>query len=124
MTHDVFFHLGRTAVYIFQLQRWGKFIEHDMYERLLLFRYVLLKSRIYYLHLCQNLVYVDIIFRTHHMWRSKKENIKDAETNLTDKDDKRHIFFRHLTSFQHICFCNHVDLLSTEIALECYSVKL
>ena len=93
MTHDVFFHLGSTALFIFQLQRWGKFIEHDMYERLLYFRDVLLKSRPYYLHLCQNLVYVDIIFRTHHMWRSKKENIKDAEINLTDKNDKRHIFF-------------------------------
>ena len=66
MTHDVFFRLGSTALFILQLQRLGKFIEHNMYERLLFFRYVLLKSRTYYLHLCQNLVYVDIIFRTHH----------------------------------------------------------
>ena len=93
MTHDIFFQLGSTALFIFQLQRWGKFIEHYMYERLLFFRHVLLKSRTYYLHLCQNLVYVEIIFRTHHMLRSKKENIKDAETNLTDKNDKRDIFF-------------------------------
>ena len=49
MTHDVFFRLGSTALFIFQLQRLGKFIEHDMYERLLFFRYVLLKSRTYYL---------------------------------------------------------------------------
>ena len=50
MTHDIFFRLGSTALFIFQLQRWGKFIEHNMYERLHFFRYVLLKSGTYYLH--------------------------------------------------------------------------
>ena len=45
-----------------------------MYERLLFFRYVLLKSRNYYLHLCQNLVYVVSFFVLTIRDGPKKEN--------------------------------------------------
>ena len=61
MMHDIFFRLGSTALFIFQLQRWGKFIEHNMYERLLFFRYVLFKSRTYYLHFVKTW-YILILF--------------------------------------------------------------
>ena len=60
----------------------------------------------------------------------RNENIKDAETNLTDKDDKRGIFFSvyvqcYLSYLRIIiCCCKHVDLLSTDIVLERYSVIL
>ena len=60
----------------------------------------------------------------------RNENIKDAETNLTDKDDKRDIFFSLCAMLfiilyhTHYCVGNHVDLLSTDIVLERYSVIL
>ena len=72
LTHDILFRFEITALFIFQLECEGKLIEHTMYERLRLFRYVLNREFVARTRFVKSLYdAVDIIFRTHHMWPSQ-----------------------------------------------------
>ena len=60
----------RIGLFIFQLECQGKLVEHNMYERLLLFRYVLYGEFVAASHTRFVKSWydaVDIIFSTHHM---------------------------------------------------------
>ena len=128
MIHDIFFRLGSTALFIFQLQRWGKFIEHNMRgyfsSDMCFWNRELITCTLSKLGKCW------YYFSYSPYVTLRNENIKDAETNLTDKDDKRDIFSSLCAMLfiilyhTHYCVGNHVDLLSTDIVLERYSVIL